>query len=91
MLSNEGLETHYIDLELTDMNSIVAARQKIQQEFGRLDILVNNAGNHYDQRNKIKDPAWVIVDETVEANFLGPCDRGYAASIKTVREWKGCQ
>ena len=38
-----GSDAHAIQLDVTDQNSITAAAERIQQEFGRLDILINNA------------------------------------------------
>jgi NADP-dependent 3-hydroxy acid dehydrogenase YdfG len=33
-----------IEADVTDRDSLVAAAQRVQQEFGRVDVLVNNAG-----------------------------------------------
>ena len=39
-----GPAAHAVQLDVTDQNSIAAAAQRIEKEFGHLDILVNNAG-----------------------------------------------
>jgi NAD(P)-dependent dehydrogenase (short-subunit alcohol dehydrogenase family) len=40
-----GVDAHFVQLDVTDLESIEAAARKIAQTFGgRLDILVNNAG-----------------------------------------------
>jgi NAD(P)-dependent dehydrogenase (short-subunit alcohol dehydrogenase family) len=39
-----GPAAHAVQLDVTDQNSIAAAAQRIEAEFGHLDILVNNAG-----------------------------------------------
>lgn len=44
-LKTEGyLNLKAIQIDVTDLNSIVEARNKIEQEAGHLDILINNAG-----------------------------------------------
>ncbi len=48
-MQSEGLDAHFIALDVTDQASIDAAALKIEGEFGKLDILVNNAGIALDQ------------------------------------------
>jgi len=38
-----GPNAHAIQLDITDQSSIIAAAERVQNEFGRLDLLVNNA------------------------------------------------
>jgi NAD(P)-dependent dehydrogenase (short-subunit alcohol dehydrogenase family) len=37
-------DVHFVQLDVTDSSSVLAARQFIESETGRLDVLVNNAG-----------------------------------------------
>jgi NAD(P)-dependent dehydrogenase (short-subunit alcohol dehydrogenase family) len=37
-------DVRFIQLDVTDLTSVLAARQSIEAETGRLDVLVNNAG-----------------------------------------------
>ena len=44
-LSEEGFENiRAIEIDVTNSNSIIAAKNTIEQEQGKLDILINNAG-----------------------------------------------
>jgi len=45
MLEESGLgDLHFVEIDVTKQDSVTAAAQHIQSQFGRLDILVNNAG-----------------------------------------------
>lgn len=35
-----------VRLDVTDLSTIVAAKEVVQNEDGKLDVLVNNAGKH---------------------------------------------
>ena len=43
-LRDEGLDTHFVRLDVTDSAVVAAAAHTIESAYGRLDILVNNAG-----------------------------------------------
>ena len=43
-LESEGLHPELLSLDVTSVESVTAARQKVQQSHNRLDVLVNNAG-----------------------------------------------
>jgi NAD(P)-dependent dehydrogenase (short-subunit alcohol dehydrogenase family) len=43
-LKAEGLDAHFIELDVTKPNTITQATSEIAEKYGRLDILVNNAG-----------------------------------------------
>ncbi|ROT33853.1 SDR family oxidoreductase [Micromonospora sp. HM5-17] len=43
-LRAEGLDVHFIRLDVTDEFSVTLAAKRIEEEVGRLDSLVNNAG-----------------------------------------------
>lgn len=43
-LRSEGLDAHFMPLDVTDKASVEAAATAISERYGRLDVLVNNAG-----------------------------------------------
>jgi len=43
-LRDEGLDTHFLRVDVTDPAVVAAAARSIEATYGRLDILVNNAG-----------------------------------------------
>jgi NAD(P)-dependent dehydrogenase (short-subunit alcohol dehydrogenase family) len=47
-LLDQGLDVHYIVIDVRDPTTIEAAVGRIKDEFGRLDVLVNNAGIQID-------------------------------------------
>ena len=67
-----GVIAHFVQLDVTDQESIEAAARKITQEFGgRLDILVNNAGVALD----FNPPSRTDLEKlkaTFEVNVYGP-------------------
>jgi NAD(P)-dependent dehydrogenase (short-subunit alcohol dehydrogenase family) len=71
-LQSEGLDAHFIQLDVTDAASIAQAAAAIGEQHGRLDILVNNAGI-----NDAADgpPANVSIEAArrlFETNFFAP-------------------
>jgi NAD(P)-dependent dehydrogenase (short-subunit alcohol dehydrogenase family) len=59
-LRSEGHDAHFVELDVTRPDTIAAAAQWIESEFGRLDILVNNAATGLDV---------IMPSEVDEANF----------------------
>jgi NAD(P)-dependent dehydrogenase (short-subunit alcohol dehydrogenase family) len=43
-LADEGLDVHFVELDVTDTSSIDQAAAYVEETFGRLDALINNAG-----------------------------------------------
>lgn len=43
-LAAEGGDVHFIQLDVTDEESIARAARRIEADYGKLDVLVNNAG-----------------------------------------------
>jgi len=69
-LQAEGLNAHFVQLDVTDQASIDAAAHKIEREYGKLDILVNNAAVALDRR----PPSQLDMDvlrRTYDTNVFG--------------------
>jgi NAD(P)-dependent dehydrogenase (short-subunit alcohol dehydrogenase family) len=67
-----GADAHAVQLDVTDQQSIAAAAQRIQKEFGRLDVLIQNAaisntnkkpGQSVAEYSKSTRPSIVSLDE----------------------------
>jgi len=59
----------HIALSVTDRAGIIALRERVQAEFGRLDILINNAGITRDALlAKMDESAW---DQVIDVNLKG--------------------
>ncbi len=43
-LREEGLDTRFLHLDVTDENVVAAAAKQVGDEYAKLDVLVNNAG-----------------------------------------------
>lgn len=71
-LTGEGLEAHFLPLDVTDQTTITAAAGKIRDRFSRLDILVNNAGIMIDGQTGVLELSVSLFQNTLEANVFGP-------------------
>jgi NAD(P)-dependent dehydrogenase (short-subunit alcohol dehydrogenase family) len=69
-LKTEGIDTHFVPLDVTREDSIAAAAASIDKEFGKLDILVNNAAVAIDNGTPSKlDLA--VFRRTYDTNVFG--------------------
>ena len=71
-LQSEGLDAHFILVDVVRATSIEAAIGKIKDDFGRLDILVNNAGIQIDTQSGILQLDPIVFQNTLETNAFGP-------------------
>jgi NAD(P)-dependent dehydrogenase (short-subunit alcohol dehydrogenase family) len=69
-LREEGVDAHFVALDVTDRASIAAAAQTIEEVFGWLDVLVNNAGVAPDT-TAASEADIEVVRRTFETNFFG--------------------
>ncbi|MEL7243852.1 MAG: SDR family oxidoreductase [Cyanobacteria bacterium J06573_2] len=69
----EGIDAHFIQMDVSDDNSIQKAYNAIAQKFGKLDILVNNAGVNLEFSAGLPAPSRVSLDvlrKTFDINFF---------------------
>jgi NAD(P)-dependent dehydrogenase (short-subunit alcohol dehydrogenase family) len=71
-LQSEGLEAHFILIDVGRAISIEAAIGKIKDDFKRLDILVNNAGIMVDTQSGILELDPGVFNNTLTTNVFGP-------------------
>ena len=72
VLASEGLPVLWQQLDVTDADSIAAARRYVERTFGRLDILINNAGvSQMGSRCRASAIPLDIVRSTFEVNVFG--------------------
>ena len=70
-LREEGLDARFLELDVTNPQTISAAAVKIHGEFGRLDVLVNNAGIVDQQDGPPSSASVEAVNRVMRTNFLG--------------------
>ncbi len=70
-LAAYGADAHFIELDVTQTETIAKAAQAIRERYGRLDILVNNAGiiDKADGPPSTADPE--AVRRILDVNFFG--------------------
>ena len=70
-LSSEGLEVHFLKIDLTDHATAKSAADHIETSYGRLDVLVNDAGITWlgDGLPSVSTPE--AIQRTFETNVVG--------------------
>lgn len=73
-LQRDGLDVHFVKLDVTDKSDHGLAAAFIEQNFGRLDILINNAGVSEGELggNKASATADEVMHRVFETNFFAP-------------------
>jgi NAD(P)-dependent dehydrogenase (short-subunit alcohol dehydrogenase family) len=71
-LQAEGLDAHFILIDMTQATSLQVAVGKIKDDFKRLDILINNAGIMIDTESDILALDPTIFQNTLDTNTFGP-------------------
>jgi NAD(P)-dependent dehydrogenase (short-subunit alcohol dehydrogenase family) len=70
-LAEDGLGVRACQLDVTDLQSIERARDRVTADIGRLDVLVNNAAILYDTWQGAIDADLAQVREALETNLFG--------------------
>ncbi|MET9492743.1 SDR family oxidoreductase [Nocardia sp. NPDC006630] len=70
-LKAEGAQAHFVQLDVTDEDSIARAAAWIDAEFGSLDILINNAGISGTYGEKPSTTAVASLRRAYETNVFG--------------------
>jgi NAD(P)-dependent dehydrogenase (short-subunit alcohol dehydrogenase family) len=70
-LAEDGLGVRACQLDVTDLQSIERARDRVTADIGRLDVLVNNAAILYDTWQRAIDADLAQVREALETNLFG--------------------
>ncbi len=71
-LADQGLDVHFILIDVTDSTSIHSVVGRIRDEFLRLDVLVNNAGILIDSETSLLELSVTLFQNTFETNTFGP-------------------
>jgi NAD(P)-dependent dehydrogenase (short-subunit alcohol dehydrogenase family) len=70
-LTGEGLDAHFVRLDVTDPETIEAAARQISETHGRLDILINNAGISRGREHAPGELPVATLREVYETNVFG--------------------
>ena len=71
-LAKDGIDAHFVEIDVSDPASVTKAAAQVTKEFGRLDILVNNAGVMKDDtEKKVSEQTLETWRETFDTNVLG--------------------
>lgn len=71
--SDLGSNAHYLKLDVTSDENVLAAAKEFASKRAHLDLLINNAGVYESQIDgKAQDINLVTIQSTFNVNFLGP-------------------
>ncbi len=70
-LRDEGLDVRFLQIDVTEAESVASAARIVDEEFGRLNILVNNAGINAAGRATPSTSPLDDVRRTYEVNVFG--------------------
>lgn len=71
-LKTEGLDPKFHQLDITDPNSVRAAREYFEKSYGGVDVLINNAGIAFKMADTT--PFGIQAEVTLKTNFFATRD-----------------
>jgi NAD(P)-dependent dehydrogenase (short-subunit alcohol dehydrogenase family) len=71
ILRAEGLDVHFIHLDLNASDTVLNAAESIRKQFGKLDLLINNAGIAPAGDGLPSKVDITAVESAMRTNFLG--------------------
>ncbi|KKB33560.1 SDR family NAD(P)-dependent oxidoreductase [Bacillus thermotolerans] len=69
-LKELNLDISYIEMDVTDQESIQQAAMTVNERHGKLDVLINNAGVYLDKNEKLLSMDPCVLEETMAT--IGP-------------------
>jgi len=71
-LQEEGLDVHYIFLDVAQPDKIGQVKDQIIEQDGKIDVLINNAGIFPDKKSSILEIDTVTFEDIHLTNYFGP-------------------
>lgn len=76
-LVNQGLDVHFVELDVSNFETLAQTVSSVVEKFGFIDILVNNAGIYIDSEDLDEFPSFLDVNseiflKTIDTNLFGP-------------------
>lgn len=71
VLKELDLNISFVEMDVTNQESINQAAIAINEKYGRVDVLINNAGVYLDQNEKLLAMDPFILENTMATNFFG--------------------
>ena len=68
----DGGKASFLEIDVSDADSVIAAEREFSKMADHLDVLVNNAGIIVDGDNAILEISDDLLKKTLETNTLGP-------------------
>lgn len=71
-LKEEGLDGHFLLLDVSDEASIKQAAQQVKNQFGKVDVLINNAAVLLREDQSLAEGTAEVFHRTMRPNVFGP-------------------